>query len=122
MSVLTDVFDPLSDLFVAQSARPAEVHTINLRTLTPFQRALLVRLVEQLPGAQLLADTIGLADPGALQALLLAGGGGQSRTLFNAFAQGQDANTDLSLLPFSRALQGLGGGGGVESIKVRVIG
>ena len=38
----TDNFDPSADLFVAQSARPAEVHAINLRTLTPFQRALLV--------------------------------------------------------------------------------
>lgn len=36
-----DVFDPMADLFVAQSYRPAELEDINLRTLTPFQRALL---------------------------------------------------------------------------------
>lgn len=35
-------FDPLSDLFVAQSTRPAHVQDVNLRALTPFQRALLV--------------------------------------------------------------------------------
>lgn len=35
-------FDPLRDLFVAQSSRPSEVREINLRALTPFQRALLV--------------------------------------------------------------------------------
>jgi chorismate-pyruvate lyase len=36
-----DAFDPLADLFVAQSARPCELEDLNLRTLTPFQRALL---------------------------------------------------------------------------------
>jgi chorismate-pyruvate lyase len=35
-------FDPLSDLFIAQFARPAGVSGVNLRALTPFQRALLV--------------------------------------------------------------------------------
>lgn len=35
-------FDPLSDLFVAQFARPPELGVLNLRVLTPFQRALLV--------------------------------------------------------------------------------
>lgn len=35
-------FDPLSDLFVAQFARPARLGPVNLRALTPFQRALLV--------------------------------------------------------------------------------
>jgi chorismate-pyruvate lyase len=35
-------FDPLGDLLVAQSARPAHLAEINLRALTPFQRALLV--------------------------------------------------------------------------------
>lgn len=35
-------FDPLRDLFVAQAAKPAHIGEINLRTLTPFQRALLV--------------------------------------------------------------------------------
>ncbi len=35
-------FDPLSDLFLAQFDRPAELGPVNLRTLSPFQRALLV--------------------------------------------------------------------------------
>ena len=35
-------FDPLSDLFLAQFDRPAELGSVNLRTLSPFQRALLV--------------------------------------------------------------------------------
>jgi chorismate-pyruvate lyase len=35
-------FDPMRDLFIAQSARPAQLREINLRTLTPVQRALLV--------------------------------------------------------------------------------
>jgi chorismate-pyruvate lyase len=35
-------FDPLGDLFVAQSVKPAHVEPINLRALSPFQRALLV--------------------------------------------------------------------------------
>ncbi len=35
-------FDPLRDLFVAQADRPSGVSEINLRALTPFQRALLV--------------------------------------------------------------------------------
>lgn len=35
-------FDPVRDLTVAQAARPAELASINLRVLTPFQRALLV--------------------------------------------------------------------------------
>ncbi len=35
-------FDPLSDLFLAQFDRPGELGPVNLRTLTPFQRALLV--------------------------------------------------------------------------------
>jgi len=35
-------FDPLSDLFIAQFARPAGLSSVNLRALTPFQRALLV--------------------------------------------------------------------------------
>ena len=35
-------FDPLKDLLVAQSAPPANVMPVNLRALTPFQRALLV--------------------------------------------------------------------------------
>ena len=34
-------FDPLKDLFVAQSAKPSQLLEINLRALTPFQRALL---------------------------------------------------------------------------------
>lgn len=35
-------FDPLRDLLIAQRARPAHLAEVNLRTLTPFQRALLV--------------------------------------------------------------------------------
>ncbi len=34
-------FDPLSDLLVAQLEKPAHLKDINLRTLTPYQRALL---------------------------------------------------------------------------------
>ena len=34
-------FDPLEDLFVAQFAKPASLHAVNLRVLSPFQRALL---------------------------------------------------------------------------------
>lgn len=34
-------FDPLEDLFVAQFAKPADLHPVNLRALSPFQRALL---------------------------------------------------------------------------------
>ena len=37
-----DVFDPLEDLLVAQPERPANLGAVNLRTLTPFQRSLLV--------------------------------------------------------------------------------
>ena len=37
-----DGFDPFRNLFVAQLARPAQLVEINLRTLSPFQRALLV--------------------------------------------------------------------------------
>jgi chorismate-pyruvate lyase len=40
--VKTELFDPLNDLFVAQFARPAGLSSVNLRALTPFQRALLV--------------------------------------------------------------------------------
>jgi chorismate-pyruvate lyase len=35
-------FNPMSDLFVAQFTRPKHLEQINLRSLTPFQRALLV--------------------------------------------------------------------------------
>lgn len=35
-------FDLLQDLFVAQSSRPDHLDEVNLRTLSPFQRALLV--------------------------------------------------------------------------------
>ena len=35
-------FDPLRDLAVAQFALPDELTPINMRTLSPFQRALLV--------------------------------------------------------------------------------
>ena len=37
-----DGFDPLSDLFVAQFAKPEQLGEVNLRALPPFQRALLV--------------------------------------------------------------------------------
>ena len=36
------VFDPFADLFSTQQARPAHLGQVDLRTLTPFQRALLV--------------------------------------------------------------------------------
>lgn len=39
---MSETFDPLSDLFVAQLARPTQLGAVNLRALTPFQRALLV--------------------------------------------------------------------------------
>jgi len=38
----TTSFDPLTRRFVAQFARPAELGPVNLRALSPFQRALLV--------------------------------------------------------------------------------
>lgn len=34
-------FDPLEDLFIAQFARPADLNAVNLRALSPYQRALL---------------------------------------------------------------------------------
>ena len=39
---LTRRFDPLRELFVAQSYKPEHLSEINLRTLTPYQRALLM--------------------------------------------------------------------------------
>ncbi len=36
-----DGFDPFADLLSAQASRPAHLHPVNLRTLTPMQRALL---------------------------------------------------------------------------------
>nr|WP_290666744.1 chorismate pyruvate-lyase family protein [Ardenticatena sp.] len=38
----TQAFDPLQNLFLAQDERPPNVEAVNLRALTPFQRALLV--------------------------------------------------------------------------------
>lgn len=38
----SEIFDPLSDVFVAQFARPEGLKSVNLRALSPFQRALLV--------------------------------------------------------------------------------
>lgn len=35
-------YDPLGDLFIAQFARPRDLMAVNLRALTPLQRALLV--------------------------------------------------------------------------------
>jgi chorismate-pyruvate lyase len=39
---LTGKFDPTSDLFVAQFARPAGLQPVNMRALTPIKRSLLV--------------------------------------------------------------------------------
>lgn len=39
---MKNFYDPLEDLFVAQSAKPTQLGEINLRALTPFHRALLV--------------------------------------------------------------------------------
>lgn len=39
---MSDEFDPTRELFIAQLERPRELQSINLRTLSPFQRALLV--------------------------------------------------------------------------------
>lgn len=36
------IFDPFADLLAASEARPAHLRTVDLRMLTPFQRALLV--------------------------------------------------------------------------------
>ena len=36
------IFDPMNDLLTAQSSRPSHLRRVNLRTLTPFQRALMV--------------------------------------------------------------------------------
>lgn len=36
------VFDPASELFIAQFARPGDLQSINMRALSPFHRALLV--------------------------------------------------------------------------------
>ena len=41
MPTQTLVFDPYADLFIAQEQRPASLLPVNLRTLSPFQRALL---------------------------------------------------------------------------------
>lgn len=35
-------YDPMANLFIAQSAKPSHVREINLRVLSPYQRALLV--------------------------------------------------------------------------------
>jgi len=40
--VATSAYDPISELFVGNFERPAGLEEINLRALTPFQRALLV--------------------------------------------------------------------------------
>jgi chorismate-pyruvate lyase len=37
-----NIFDPMKDLFMAQSSRPSHLRRVNMRTLTPFQRALMV--------------------------------------------------------------------------------
>lgn len=39
---VTGGFDPVTDLIAADFERPGHVQAVNLRTLTPFQRALLV--------------------------------------------------------------------------------
>ncbi|NJN69483.1 MAG: hypothetical protein HC801_03780 [Nitrospira sp.] len=38
----TNDFNPMEDLLTAQFALPADLRELNLRTLTPFQRALMV--------------------------------------------------------------------------------
>jgi len=40
--VVKNEYDPLEDLFVAQSARPKQLREVNLRALDPYHRALLV--------------------------------------------------------------------------------
>jgi chorismate-pyruvate lyase len=40
--LVANEYDPLEDLFVAQSARPKQLREINLRALDPYHRALLV--------------------------------------------------------------------------------
>jgi len=42
MAAPTSVYDPISELFVANFERPPNLEEVNLRALTPFQRALLV--------------------------------------------------------------------------------
>ncbi len=37
-----NAFNPMEDLLTAQFAMPADLRELNLRTLTPFQRALMV--------------------------------------------------------------------------------
>jgi len=37
-----NIFDPMNDLLTAQSSRPSHLRRVNMRTLTPFQRALMV--------------------------------------------------------------------------------
>jgi chorismate-pyruvate lyase len=41
-TVRAPVFDPASDLFVAQFGRPPDLQPVNMRALSPFHRALLV--------------------------------------------------------------------------------
>lgn len=41
MATSTLVFDPYADLFIAQDDRPTTLRPVNLRTLSPFQRALM---------------------------------------------------------------------------------
>lgn len=38
----SNYFDPLNDVLMAQFAKPAELSSVNLRALSPFQRALLI--------------------------------------------------------------------------------
>ena len=38
----SNAFNPMEDLLTAQFALPADLRELNLRTLTPFQRALMV--------------------------------------------------------------------------------
>jgi chorismate-pyruvate lyase len=42
VTMSNNVFDPISDLFVANFNRPDHIEPVNLRTLSSFQRALLV--------------------------------------------------------------------------------
>lgn len=42
MDIVNDSFDPLKRIQTAESARPGELSSLNFRTLSPFQRALMV--------------------------------------------------------------------------------
>ena len=39
--LINDSYDPFGDLMLVQEERPIQLHQIDLRTITPYQRALL---------------------------------------------------------------------------------